>query len=238
MKAFLLAAGLGTRLRPITNNTPKCLVKIAGKPLLEWWLINFRKHGIMEVLINLHHFGNEVKKYISNNAQDIKFHFYEEKQLIGSAGTLRENKWFVKGSGSFYIIYADNLTNYNLSNFLKFHKSHKLPFSMALFKTDVPELKGIATIGKNKTILEFEEKPELPKSNLANAGIYISEPEILDLIPSKNLTDIGYDVLPSLVGRMAGWESSGYLIDIGTHEHLKRANYEWKKIINGDENEL
>ena len=76
MKAFLLAAGLGTRLRPITNNTPKCLVKIAGKPLLEWWLINFKKHGIMEVLINLHHFGDKVREYISNNAQDIKFHFY------------------------------------------------------------------------------------------------------------------------------------------------------------------
>ena len=69
MKAFLLAAGIGTRLRPLTNHIPKCLVEIAGKPLLEWWLIHFREHGISEVLINLHHLGDEVKKFVSNKQQ-------------------------------------------------------------------------------------------------------------------------------------------------------------------------
>ncbi len=238
MKAFLLAAGLGTRLRPLTDHIPKCLVEIAGKPLLEWWLIHFRKHGISEVLINLHHLGDEVKRYISQNVKDIKFHFYEEEKLLGSAGTLRENKWFVKGSGSFFILYADNLTNYNLTKFLEFHQVHKMPFSMALFRTDVPRTKGIVTLGEDKLILEFEEKPREPKSNLANAGMYISEAEILELIPEKDVTDIGYDLLPGLVGRMAGWETGGYLIDIGTKEHLDRANYEWPKIIKGDWNEL
>jgi mannose-1-phosphate guanylyltransferase len=232
MKAFLLAAGLGTRLKPITNHTPKCLVPICGKPLLQWWIELFRAHNINEVLINLHYLGNQVKDYIQNNIDDIVFHFFEEDVLLGSAGTLKANKWFIKGEEDFFVFYADNLTNYNLTEFYDFHKKHKHPFSMALFKTDKPETKGIIELNSNKTVISFEEKPKLPKSNLANAGIYIAKPEILDLIPVKELADIGFDLLPLLVNKMSGWETNGYLIDIGNINHLKKAEKEWIKIRN------
>jgi mannose-1-phosphate guanylyltransferase len=95
MKAFLLAAGLGTRLRPITNTIPKCLVPVAGKPMLYYWFNLFRKYGITEVLINLNHFPDQVKNYIQNNITDLSVSLVNEETLLGSLGTLLKNKEFV-----------------------------------------------------------------------------------------------------------------------------------------------
>jgi len=233
MKAFLLAAGLGTRLKPLTNSTPKCLVEIHKRPLLAWWIELFESHGIDEVLINLHHLSNKVVNFIESYKSKIRFKYFFENELIGSGGTLRENKEFVRNEKSFFICYADNLTNYNLSNFNSFHQQKKNMFSMALFQTDSPTTKGIVSLNDDSTIINFEEKPSNPKSNLANAGIYISSPEILELIPNQRVTDIGYHLLPKLVGKMTGWECNDYLIDIGSHADLKKAELDWKNIIEG-----
>jgi mannose-1-phosphate guanylyltransferase len=231
MKAFLLAAGLGTRLRPLTDITPKCLVKVYNKTILDWWIDLFLKHGIDEVLINLHHFPEKVKDHLKKNNRGIKFTFFEEPELLGSGGTLRENYDFVKNEEIFFITYADNLTNYNLSSFIKYHKEKKTKYSMALFYTDAPKTKGIAEIDASGKIISFEEKPPQPKSNLANAGIYISHPEILKLIPNYKITDIGFHLLPKLVGNMYGWITKDYLIDIGTINHLQKAELDWQQII-------
>jgi mannose-1-phosphate guanylyltransferase len=231
MKAFLLAAGFGTRLRPLTLDTPKCLVPVCGKPMLFWWLKLFEKYQINEVLINLHYLSDKVKEYIIKNAGAIKFTFFEEEVLLGSAGTLRENKKFVSGEDNFFIMYADNLTNCNLEAFYKFHTSHDQPFSMVLFRTDSPKTKGIVELDNNKTVISFVEKPKEPRSNLANAGIYIAEPEALDLIPATETADIGFDLLPKLVSRMSGWETGEYLTDIGSADSLLRAEKDWARII-------
>lgn len=232
MKAFLLTAGLGTRLKPITDKIPKCLVKIYEIPLLGWWINLMEKHGINDVLVNLHRFPDQVIDYINNYKTSIKFQYFFEERLLGSAGTLRTNKAFVANEEEFYIFYADNLTNYNLTEFLDFHKKKRQSFSMSLFNTDRPSSCGIALLDKNSRIVDFEEKPTKPKSNLANAGLYISTPEILDLIPYYELTDIGFHLLPQLINKMSGWQTNDYLIDIGTKENLDRANREWALIIN------
>lgn len=231
-KAFLLAAGLGTRLRPITDKIPKCLVPINDRPLLGWWIDLMEKHGVEEVLINLHHLSDQVTEFINSYPSGIKFRFFYEEKLLGSAGTLRENKEFVKNENSFFILYADNLTNYDLTSFSEFHEKNNMPLSMALFETIKPQMCGIAEVDENDRIISFEEKPEHPKSNLANAGLYIAKPEILDLIPNLEITDIGFHLLPRLTGKMAGWRNDGYLIDIGTFENLNKANKEWLTIIN------
>lgn len=231
MKAFLLAAGLGTRLRPITNSIPKCLVPICGKPLLAWWIDLFERHGVQDVLINLHHLPDQVVEYLNNNSGRVHFTFYNEPVLLGSGGTLRNNKTFVAGQEEFLIFYADNLTNFNISRFVEFHRTKQKMFSMALFRTPRPTACGIASLNKEATIIEFEEKPKEPKSNLANAGIYCAHPSVLDLIPDYELTDIGFHLLPKLVGQMAGMEMDDYLIDIGTLENLAKAEQEWKEII-------
>jgi mannose-1-phosphate guanylyltransferase len=225
-KAFLLAAGLGTRLRPITYEIPKCLVEINGIPLLAWWIKLFERHNIEEVLINLHHLPGKVRNFINNYNTSIKFKLVEEKYLLGSAGTLKANADFVDDA-PFLIAYADNLTNFNITKFAEFHNAHPYPFSMALFETDTPTAKGIVELDENNVVISFEEKPENPKSNLANAGIYIAEPEIIKLI-DKEIADIGFDLLPKLVGKMKGFYDSYYLLDIGTHKHLEQANKEWK----------
>ena len=231
MKAFLLAAGLGTRLKPITNEMPKCLVHINGRPLLEWWIDLLRKHNVSEVLINLHHLPEKVVEFLSRNSNHIKFNYYYEEKLLGSAGTLRMNKDFVKGEKEFFILYADNLTNIDLTEFKNFHNSHSFPFSMALFHSQNPKACGIAELDAESLIIDFEEKPKEPKSDLASAGIFISSPDILELIPNNNLTDIGYDLIPKLVGKMKGWITGDYLLDIGTHQNLKKAEMEWPNVI-------
>lgn len=233
-----MAAGLGSRLRPFTNEIPKCLINVCGKPLLAWWIRLFEEHGIKEVLINLHHLPEKVEKFIKTYNTNIEFKLFYEEKLLGSAGTLRENKKFVIGEKRFLICYADNLTNYNLTEFLSFNKNNNYNFSMALFRTDKPSEKGIAILDENNVITEFEEKPKFPKSNLANAGLYISSPEILDLIPEYDVTDIGFHLLPQLVGKMTGWETDDYLIDIGIPTDLERAENEWKNLVGGKHNDI
>ncbi|MEW6196921.1 MAG: nucleotidyltransferase family protein [Bacteroidota bacterium] len=230
-KAFLLAAGLGTRLRPMTDTIPKCLVPICDKPLLGWWIDLMEKHGIEQVLINLHHLSDQVVAFINSYATKIKFHFFYEEKLLGSAGTLRENKEFIKDENAFFILYADNLTNYDLTLFSEFHEKRDQLLSMALFDADNPQLRGIAMLDKNDIIIDFEEKPKFPKSTLANAGLYIAKPEIIDIIPNLEITDIGYHLLPQLLGKMAGWKSNNFLLDIGTIYNFNKANKEWSQII-------
>lgn len=231
MKAFLLAAGLGTRLRPLTLTTPKCLIPICGKPMLFWWLRLFKQHGINEVLINLHYLGDQVKDYLDKNSMDISFTYFEEVELLGSAGTLRANRKFVTDTPDFFILYADNLTNCDLTLFYEFHLKNAQPLSMVLYRTDTPESKGIVELDKQNTIISFKEKPQKPISNLANGGIYLAKPEILDLIPDKECPDIGFDLLPKLVHHMTGWETTDYLLDIGSLDSLSRAENDWTDIL-------
>ena len=232
MKAFLLAAGLGTRLRPLTETTPKCLIPIKDKPLMEWWLELFAKHGVTEVLVNTHYLADSVQRFIrkwnvSNSAPLVK-EFYEET-LLGSGGTVAANRDFVGDDKDFLICYADNLTDVDLESFWKFHQTHDGILSMALFHASRPRECGIAALDENSRIVEFEEKPAQPKSNLANAGLYIARRQIFDYLPQTNgLLDFGKDVLPQLIGKMYGWQTEGYLLDIGTIENYEKANKEWQ----------
>ena len=227
MKAFLLAAGLGTRLRPITDRIPKCLVPICGKPLLGWWIDLLLQHGISEVLINLHHFPEQVRAFLDSCPRKPRFTCVYEPKLLGSAGTLRANREFVAGERSFFVLYADNLTNYDLSAFQDFHRQTGHQNCMALFQTPVPSQCGIVELDEQQRVVAFEEKPAQPRSNLANAGLYLFRPAMMDLIPALPVTDIGYHLLPQLIGQLHGWLGGGFLVDIGSPAQLQRAENEW-----------
>ena len=232
MKAFLLAAGLGTRLRPLTNTTPKCMLPIADKPMLYHWFQLLRKHGVSDVLINLHHLPDVVRDYakgFSSSYPDFRIVLFYEEILLGSAGTIKANADWVKDEEQFLIAYADNLTDANLTKLIKFHQKRNATFTMGLFCSDHPQACGIATLNDNGLIIEFVEKPKNPKSNMANAGIYAASPTLLDYIP-EGAVDLGYDVLPGLVGKMYGCQIEGYLRDIGTPEAYTKAQAEWKII--------
>ena len=125
MKAFLLAAGLGTRLRPLTYTIPKCLVPIQGRPLLAWWMDLFEKYHVSEVLINTNYLPDSVREFINvyNHMQkNVKLVESYEKELLGSGGTVLDNRSFVENEEEFFICYADNLTNVDLASMMSFHK--------------------------------------------------------------------------------------------------------------------
>jgi len=223
MKAFLLAAGKGTRLRPMTDRLPKCLIPINGKPLLYYWFILCRRYGISDVLINLHHFGDMINEYVGKNEFNLNITLAYEETLLGSAGTVKANSDFIRDEKDFLILYADNFTNVNLKTLLDFHRSRNAILTMGLFKTDTPRAGGIAEVDETGLITSFVEKPEFPRSDLANAGIFVATPHILQHFPSKDFIDLGYDVLPQLVGKMYGYRINEYLLDIGTLKNYERA---------------
>ena len=223
MKAFLLAAGRGTRLRPLTDTIPKCLVPINGKPLLHYWLALCAKYGISDVLINLHHFPEQVREYVEKNDFGLRVSLTREDTLLGSGGTVKANSDYVRDEECFLILYADNLTNVNLKTLLDFHRRKKSLFTMGLFQTDNPGACGIAAMDQEGSITSFVEKPTHPQSNLANAGIYAATPAVLQYFPDQSFIDLGFDVLPRLVGKMHGYLIDEYLLDVGTYENYQRA---------------
>ncbi len=231
MKAFLLAAGYGSRLRPLTDTVPKCLIPIQGKPLLGWWFDLLRKHEYRNVLVNTHYLPAAVRDYLSMyNAQAIGLtaHEFYEDVLLGSGGTVKANRQFIDTDEPFAICYADNLTDIDLSAMLAYHKRHHGVLTMALFRCENPKACGIAKLDASNCIVDFTEKPVNPQSNLANAGIYIANGELFDYFPELGFCDFGKDVLHRLVGKMYGWETQEYLIDIGTPGNYQKAQEEWK----------
>lgn len=222
-KALLLAAGLGTRLRPITKTCPKCLVPIGGRPLLSYWLDNLAKADIKTALINTHYLAQEVDDYLSKQVSELQILQSYEPDLLGSAGTIHNNSQFAKDTESIVIIYTDNLSDVAISDLVSHHNSHTLPFTMMLFHSPNPSSCGIATLDHDQRIIDFIEKPEHPTSDLANAGVYVVDSALYDEIAKKNAFDLGHDVLPNLTGRMHGFVHEGYHRDIGNLESLKQA---------------
>jgi mannose-1-phosphate guanylyltransferase len=230
LKAFLLAAGLGTRLRPFTDHLPKCLVPIGGKPLLQLWLELFAKHGVEKVLVNTHHLPEHVDDFARSWIGPPQLRLVHEDTLLGSGGTLHENWSFCSGDGNVLVCYADNLTDIDLAALVRYHCSHNGLVTMALFHTDNPRECGIATLGKNGVVTAFNEKPRHPESSLANCGVYVMRREVFSLLPAHRPADIAFDVLPRCVGRMYGWLWDGLFIDVGSPAAYERAQSAWSRL--------
>lgn len=223
--ALLLAGGLGTRLRPLTDTTPKCLVPIDGRPLLDYWIERLIQAEIHEARINTHALAEQVRPYIERVNSAGNLHLVEsyEPVLLGSAGTVTANADLADTADQILIIYADNLSNIDLRPLLDFHRSHADPFTMVLFHAPNPRACGIAELDAEGRIISFIEKPQEPATDLANAGLYVVDAEVYREIAGKQAFDLGFDVLPQLAGRMRGWVWEGYHLDIGTHQALEQA---------------
>ncbi len=225
IKAVLLAAGLGTRLRPLTDDCPKCLIEIDGRPLLDYWVVAVGRAGIGEALINTHHGADMVREYIAQNNAKRKVRLVEshEPELLGSAGTLHANRNWANDSTACVLIYADNLSDVDLSRLCDYHQSHDDPLTVVLFHAPVPESCGIVTLDGENRIIAFEEKPQRPVGDLANAGVYVCDSHLYEKIADMDVHDFGYDVLPKLIGQMRGWVWDGFHLDVGTHQALDEA---------------
>jgi mannose-1-phosphate guanylyltransferase len=227
MKAFILAAGKGERLRPLTDTIPKCLLSIQGVPILGIWLELCRRHGIDEVLVNTHSHADSVKDYLQHHRRDARLHVAEEESLLGSAGTVLTHRLWVGSERDFWIFYADVLTNTNLTDMLEFHRRQKQVATLGVNRVANPHQCGIVTVDREGVVQQFVEKPTNPSSDLAFSGILLATPAIFDVIPAHIPADIGFDVLPNLVGRMAAYPISDYLVDIGTSASYQYAQETW-----------
>jgi mannose-1-phosphate guanylyltransferase len=227
MKAFLLAAGNGTRLRPLTDSVPKCLLPIQGVPLLEIWLNNCKAAGITDVLVNTHAHAEAIRQFAAKQKTGVRIRIAEEPELLGSAGTLAENRKFVANEESFFVLYADVLTNLDLRRMLAFHTQKRLPATLGIYQVPDPTRCGIVTVDENAVIQNFVEKPTRPAGNWAFAGVMVAGPELFDFVPAQRPTDIGFDVLPKMAGQMAAFPISEYLLDVGTLLNYQHAQQSW-----------
>lgn len=235
MKAYLLAGGRGERLRPLTLSCPKCLVPINGEPLLGLWLDRCAQAGIAEVLLNVSHHADMVREFLAGRRGAPHVELVVETEPQGTAGTVLANRWFVEGEESFWIIYADNLTDLSLRAMLDTHRRHEGVLTMALFRAPDPSAAGIVEALPDGRIVSFEEKPKRPRSDLASAGIYLARAGLFAEFPEAGgrILDFGFDVLPRLVGRMYGHVIDGFFADIGTLPSLARASAHWADAARG-----
>lgn len=221
MKVLLLAAGLGTRLRPITNTIPKCLVPINGKPLLEYWLENLTKIGIDEFLVNTHYFHAQVEHFVRNSKFKNMVTLTYEPKLLNTGGTLLKNKYFFKNE-PFMLVHADNLSFCDFDAFIASH--HYRPkgceITMMLFETPSPSSCGIVEIDENLVVQQFYEKVDNPPSNLANGAVYMCEPSLFNFLNKIGKQDIDFsnDVIPPFIGKINTFLNNVYHRDIGTVE--------------------
>jgi len=225
-KAILLSAGFGTRLRPITNTLPKCLVPINGKPLLQIWLEELTKSGIEEFLINSHYLSEQVHEFIENSVFNKHVTIFDEPELLGTLGTLKSTLGFWKNE-NVLVAHADNLCVCSWQKFQQqfFSKNDDILGTMMVFNTDTPKSCGIIEYNNFELVTAFHEKVENPPSNLANAAIYLFDVRVSQLIEQSTLheTDISLHLIPKLVGKLNFWQTDGYLRDIGCVASLAKA---------------
>lgn len=233
MKALLLAAGLGTRLRPLTNSIPKCLVPIGGRPLLGLWINSFIEAGIKEIFINLSFKGEMVRHYVEEASFPCQINFLEEKLLLGTGGTLKRNCHKFLDS-SIILAHADNLCLADFSSFIKAHQNRpkNVEITMMTFNSENPQSCGIVKLNHDNIVTNFYEKIAHPPSNLANGAVFIIEPSVTKFVmnQSKEHLDFSADIIPHYMNKILAWHNHCYHRDIGTLGDYQKANDDWKTI--------
>ncbi|MGM4886842.1 nucleotidyltransferase family protein [Tardiphaga sp. 11_C7_N12_6] len=232
MRALLLAAGIGSRLRPITDTVPKCLVQIQGRPLLDYWLDLVFQGGIERVLLNTHWLAPQVQAHVMASPWADRIDQVYEETLLGTGGTVLANRdWFQ--NQSFLLAHADNLTDFDVAGLIAAHEGRPAGHAITMlgFRTDDPSSCGILELDRQNTVLAFHEKVANPPGNLANGAVYIFEPEVIDAIAvlERPVVDLSTEIIPNYLGRILCVETDGYHRDIGNPESLRRANSEFKQ---------
>ena len=188
LRALLLAAGFGTRLRPLTLTKPKCLVDLAGKPLLGHWLQKLEKAGCESAIVNSHYLPNQVEDYLKNwRSSTMTVSIFHEPKLLGTAGTLLANEAFFKGATGL-LIHADNAMSDDLDEFVLAHSNRceECLLTMLTFETDTPMSCGIVETDQTGRLIDFHEKVEHPPGNQANGAVYAFDEELVMHIRNIN----------------------------------------------------
>ncbi len=227
---LLLAAGIGSRLKPFTDYLPKCLMPISGMPLLEIWLDTMAFLKIKKILVNMHYKKDDVFAFLNRFKFKDRVDSVYEEELLGTAGTLKKNYLYFKGKTTL-LVHGDNLCVCEFDKFLEYHfesRPKDTLITMMTFISPTPESCGIVELDANGVVQKFHEKVKNPPSNLANAAIYILEPEVLEwIMRQENIGDFSTEVLPFFMGKIATWENTGIMRDIGNPKSLQLAQKEF-----------
>jgi mannose-1-phosphate guanylyltransferase len=220
MKVLLLSAGLGTRLLPITESIPKCLIQIQGISMLKRWVITLDNPKIDEIIINTNGHRQKVLSEIKSINSKVKISEVYEEHLLGTAGTLIINS--LDSDNDIMVVHCDNFSSIKIEDFIDYHIAGNNFISMALFKPTDKSKCGMVEMDKDGIVVQFIEKPSNSHLEWANAAVYIFSEESLNEIRNKykKAKDISLDILPNFLGRMSGYKINDYHIDIGTHESL------------------
>ncbi|MEM4216725.1 MAG: nucleotidyltransferase family protein [Candidatus Methanomethylicaceae archaeon] len=214
MRAMILAAGEGRRLRPLTESLPKPMITVGGRPILEHNVRLLARHGVREIVINLHHCPHVITEYFGDgHAWGVTITYSYEPILLGTAGAVK--KMAPLFSDTFLVIYGDNLTTCDITKLCIFHKRKAGVGTVALFRREDTASSGIADLAEDDRITRFVEKPQPHKvfSHWVNAGLLVLEPDVLNYIPSDRPSDFGRDILPALI--KAGRPLYGYRMEDG-----------------------
>jgi mannose-1-phosphate guanylyltransferase len=226
MKAILLAAGYGSRLRPITERVPKCLVPIGNKPLLYYWLDSLSAAGITQVLINTHYLADQVNKSIAQyiKGSNLEISIIYEEVLCGTAGTLVHNINFLEAHDCL-LIHADNFMAESLDGLLNAHKNRPkfCEMTMLNFITDKPSECGIVELSLDGVVRGFHEKAECNKGNIANAAVYTISSNLVKEIADQSAQDFSTEIIHKYIGKIYTYLTTSYFKDIGTVESYKEA---------------
>ena len=238
---MIMAAGLGTRLRPVTYEMPKPMVPVLNRPVMEHILELLERHGFRQVIANLHWFPELIKERFGDGSRlGVELSYSEEEQLLGTAGGVRNAAGFL--GDSFLVISADAVTDVDLGSMREYHESHDGIATLATKRVEDTSEFGVVVTGSDGRVQGFQEKPDPAEalSDLANCGIYMFDAEIFDYFLSEGETskvakpedppgfnDWATDVLPALLeGDVPFYshEIDAYWNDIGNLEELRRSN--------------
>ena len=222
MRVLLLSAGYGKRMRPLTLTTPKCLIKVNNKTLLEMWLEKFSQLRVKNIIINTHHLAEKINNFVKKNFREKVTLVYEPK-LLGTAQTILKNYEKLKNDDCI-IVHSDNYCEDDLFDLIKTfnNKPKECLITMMVFKTKFPKTCGIVEKNKNNVLINFFEKVKDPPGNLANCAVYIFSKEMIDVIKEKysKSIDISKDIIPNLIGKINIYETKNIFYDIGTKKAL------------------
>ncbi len=231
VRAYLMAAGLGTRLNPLTGLTSKPMVPILNRPVMEHLLRLLRRHGVTEIAANLHYHPERIRSYFDDGSEfGVELRYHLEEHLLGTAGGADAFREFLSGS-TFLVMSGDGLTDIDLTAFLAFHKASGGVATMAVKEVDDPSQYGVVVHDESMRVTGFQEKPSRAEalSTLCNCGIYAFEPEIFDYLTPGAFVDWAKDVFPALLGEGCPfhcWELATYWNDVGNIEQYRVSNFD------------
>ncbi|MFQ5612095.1 MAG: sugar phosphate nucleotidyltransferase [Anaerolineae bacterium] len=227
MKAVVMAGGSGSRLRPLTIERPKPMVPVVNKPILGHILDVLKRHGIHEVIITVQFLANMVQDYFGDGRSlDMDLVYSVEEEPLGTAGSVKNAQYLL--DDTFLVISGDALTNFNLSDIIQYHRKQKAKATVTLYRVKNPLEYGVIITNSEGHITKFLEKPSWGQviSDTVNTGIYVLEPEVLDLFEANVPYDFSGDLFPLMLernDRIVGWVADGYWCDIGNISEYRRA---------------